>query len=52
LQPAYKNYDFGKTNFPVSEMLAKEILSIPIYPELTDEQKNYIVDKIKEFVYR
>jgi dTDP-4-amino-4,6-dideoxygalactose transaminase len=52
LQPAYKDYDFGKTNFPVSEMLAKEILSIPIYPELTDEQKNYIVDKIKEFVYK
>jgi len=52
LQPAYKNYDFNRTNFPVSEMLAKEILSIPIYPELSEEQKNYIVDKIKEFVYK
>jgi len=52
LQPAYKNYDFNRTNFPVCEMLAKEILSIPIYPELAEEQKNYIVDKIKDFVYK
>ncbi|MBN2602746.1 MAG: DegT/DnrJ/EryC1/StrS family aminotransferase [Candidatus Thermoplasmatota archaeon] len=52
LQPAYKNYDFKRTNFPVSEKLAKEILSIPIYPEISEEQKKYIVDKIKQFVYK
>ena len=49
LQPAYKNLGWKNGDFPVSENLAKEILSIPIYPELTNEQKNYIVEKIKEF---
>ena len=49
LQPAYKNLGFKKGDFPVSEKLADEILSIPVYPELTDEQLNYIVDAIKQF---
>jgi dTDP-4-amino-4,6-dideoxygalactose transaminase len=49
LQPAYKNLGWKNGSFPISEKLAKEILSIPIYPELTDEQKNYIIKKIKEF---
>ena len=49
LQPAYKNLGFKKGDFPVSEKLADEILSIPVYPELTDEQLNYIVDTIKQF---
>ena len=49
LQPAYKNLGFKKGDFPVSEKLADEILSIPVYPELTDEQLNYIVDTIEQF---
>ena len=49
LQPAYKDFGFKKGDFPVSETLAKEILSIPVYPELTEEQLNYIVDNIKQF---
>ena len=49
LQPAYKNLGFKKGDFPVSEKLADEILSIPVYPELTDEQLNYIVDAIEQF---
>ncbi|RLF35722.1 MAG: erythromycin biosynthesis sensory transduction protein eryC1 [Thermoplasmata archaeon] len=49
LQPAYKNFGFKKGDFPVSEKLADEILSIPVYPELTEEQLNYIVDTIKQF---
>jgi len=33
----------------VSENLAKNILSLPIYPELFDNSLEYIVSKIKEF---
>jgi len=49
LQPAYKSLGFKQGSFPVSETLAKEILSIPIYPELTEEQRAYIVDNITHF---
>jgi len=49
LQPAYKHLGLKKGVYPVSEKLAGEILSIPVYPELTDEQLNYIVDTIKQF---
>ena len=36
--------------FPESEKAAAETLAIPVYPELTDEQQQYVVDKIKEFL--
>jgi len=36
-------------DFPESEKAAAETLAIPIYPELTDEQQDYVVEKIKEF---
>jgi dTDP-4-amino-4,6-dideoxygalactose transaminase len=49
LQPAYKKLGLKKGSFPVSEKLAGEILSIPIYPELTDGQLSYIVDNVKGF---
>jgi dTDP-4-amino-4,6-dideoxygalactose transaminase len=44
---AYLNYSDG--DFPVSEQAAKDTIAIPIYPELTVEQKKYVVDSIKEF---
>jgi len=34
---------------PVSERLAKEVISLPMYPELTDEQIQYVISQIKEF---
>jgi len=47
LQPAYQNYGFG--NFSVSERLAKQTLSLPMFPELREDEINYVSDKIKEF---
>lgn len=49
LQPAYKNLGHNKGDFPVAEKLANEILSLPLYPEMTEEQINYVSNKIKEF---
>ena len=51
LQPAYTSLGFKKGQFPVSEQLAQEIISIPIYPELSSEQREYVVDHIKKFVH-
>ena len=50
LQPAYSHLGLKQGDFNVSESLAKEILSIPVYPELTNDQLNYIVDCIKKYV--
>jgi len=37
-------------DFPVAEYAASHTLAIPIYPELSDDQQCYVVEKIKEFV--
>jgi dTDP-4-amino-4,6-dideoxygalactose transaminase len=52
LQPAYASFGFRKGQFPVSEQLALEIVSIPMYPELTEKQRQYVVDHIKKFIHR
>jgi dTDP-4-amino-4,6-dideoxygalactose transaminase len=38
LQEAYSHLGFGKGSFPVSERLSSELLSLPMFPELTKEQ--------------
>ncbi len=50
LQPAYAPLGFHKGQFPVAERLASEIVSIPLYPELTEKQQLYIVNYIKKFM--
>ena len=47
LQPAYRGLHNG--DFPIAEKLAKEVVSIPIYPELSIEQLDYIVDVLNAF---
>ncbi|MCX6720093.1 MAG: DegT/DnrJ/EryC1/StrS family aminotransferase, partial [Candidatus Staskawiczbacteria bacterium] len=36
-------------NLPFSVQLAKEVISLPMYPELTDEQVNYAIECVKNF---
>ena len=38
------------SSLPVSEMLAGEVLSLPIYPEISEEQQAYVVDCIAGFL--
>ncbi len=49
LQPAYKYLKLKKGSFPEAEKSAEEILSLPIYPEMTDEQVQYCIDQVKEY---
>ena len=44
---AYLNYKPG--DFPNAEKAAKETIAIPIYPELTMQQKKFVIDKIRQF---
>jgi dTDP-4-amino-4,6-dideoxygalactose transaminase len=36
-------------DLPFSSQLAKEVISLPMYPELNDEQINLVIEKVKEF---
>jgi dTDP-4-amino-4,6-dideoxygalactose transaminase len=49
LQKCFKDYGYKKGDFPATEKLAENGLSLPMYPELTDDQIQYVSDKIKKF---
>lgn len=50
LQPCFAHLGYKKGDFPVTEQLAECGLSLPMYPELTDEMIGYIFEKIKDFM--
>jgi dTDP-4-amino-4,6-dideoxygalactose transaminase len=49
LQPAYRGRLGEMGSFPVSEQVAGEVLSLPIYPDLTEEQVNRVVKAIADY---
>lgn len=46
---SFKKLGYKKGDFPVSEALSNEILSIPIFPELTDHEVQTVIRAIKLF---
>jgi len=50
LQKVYSALGYTRGGFPVSERLASEVLSMPIYPGLTDAQQDRIAQKVVDFV--
>lgn len=50
LQEAYRHLGYNPGSFPVTEHMAPHILSLPMYPELTEEQIRHVADAILEFV--
>ncbi len=48
-QKCFEYLGYKKGNFPVTEQLAESGLSLPMYPELTDDQIVYVANTIKEF---
>jgi dTDP-4-amino-4,6-dideoxygalactose transaminase len=49
LQQAYNHLGYKKGDFPIAEKLAEKVLSLPVYPEMTDEQCAYVCDKTIDF---
>lgn len=50
LQPAYKKeYSYEEGSFPCSERLSKELISLPMFPDLKDAQVSWIASKILAF---
>ena len=52
LQNCYRDLGHQKGSFPVSEQAAEAVMSLPIYPELTETQQSYVVEMIAEFYKR
>jgi UDP-2-acetamido-2-deoxy-ribo-hexuluronate aminotransferase len=48
-QKAYEKYNFPADAFPVTEMLAQEVLSLPMHTELDNEQLNHIIKTVTGF---
>ena len=50
LQKAYEHLGYQAGAFPVAEKAAARLLSLPMYPELTRDQIEYVAACIKEFM--
>lgn len=46
---AYKYLGYSREDFPVASQFENKILSLPIFPEMTEEQISYVADNIKKF---
>lgn len=49
LQECYHNLGFVKGDYPIAEEISATELSIPMYYGMTDEEINYVIDRINEF---
>ncbi len=51
LQKCYRQLGYQSGSLPVAEQASRDVLSLPIYPELTDEQLDYVVESITAFYW-
>ncbi len=49
-QECFVDLGYTKADFPLSSKAADEVISLPIYPELTDEERNEVIEAVNEFV--
>ena len=47
LQPAYRDLEYREGDFPHAEAAAREVLSLPIFPEMTDAQVEMVADALQ-----
>ena len=45
----YKNMNNTEISLPITEKISDEILTLPLYPNMTHEEMNYLVDSIDSF---
>jgi dTDP-4-amino-4,6-dideoxygalactose transaminase len=49
LQTVYAGLGYGPGDFPVAEAVSQRVLPLPMYPELTDAQVDFVVQRIRAF---
>jgi dTDP-4-amino-4,6-dideoxygalactose transaminase len=47
LQPAFRRYGYARGDFPVAEAAAGQILSLPLYPQITLDQQRLVADALR-----
>lgn len=48
--PYYKNFGWKEGDMPVAENYYSKCLALPMFPSLTDEEQDWVIEKVKEFV--
>jgi dTDP-4-amino-4,6-dideoxygalactose transaminase len=49
LQPCFAQLGYQRGSLPVSEKATQEVISLPIYPEMTREQQDAVIDAVLAF---
>jgi len=49
LQPCFRYLGYKEGDLPESEQACREVLSLPMFPELTNEEQDYVVQNIQAF---
>ena len=49
LQPCFEDLGYRMGSLPITERAMQEVISLPIYPELTDEQQDEVIGAVREF---
>ncbi|MCP4580334.1 MAG: DegT/DnrJ/EryC1/StrS family aminotransferase [candidate division Zixibacteria bacterium] len=49
LQECFNDLGYRKGDLPVAERLSEKVISLPAFPELTEDQQAYVIDSVKEF---
>ena len=50
LQPCFAELGYKEKSFPESELAARQILALPLYPELTAAQQELVVEQIQQLL--
>ncbi|OGC47046.1 hypothetical protein A2886_03045 [candidate division WWE3 bacterium RIFCSPHIGHO2_01_FULL_42_13] len=51
LYPHMARLGYNKGDFPIAEQAAKEVVSLPVHPTLTDSEIEYMIETIKDIAY-
>jgi dTDP-4-amino-4,6-dideoxygalactose transaminase len=48
-QPAYQHLGYAEGDFPCAERACREVLSLPLYPELTEDELRHVAAAVSAF---
>lgn len=50
--PYYKQFGWKQGDMPVAEDYYSKCLALPMFPSLTDKEQDWVIEKVKEFIYK